>query len=96
MRNLPTGSRFPKAVTERFDLCCGVSFSQSRQRSTESKGQNSTLASALIHRSAWKGYSKKFAFVTNRLKSASLQRYLTTTSPFMPSCSWPSTGQYIS
>jgi hypothetical protein len=47
MRNLPTGSRFPKALTERFDLCCGVSFSQSRQRSTESKGQNSTLASAL-------------------------------------------------
>jgi hypothetical protein len=27
---------------------------------------------------------------------ALLQCYLTTTSPFMPSCSWPSTGQYIS
>src|SRR5215217_4706821 len=43
-----------------------------------------------------KGNSKKFAFVSNLLKAASLQRYLTTTSPFMPSCSWPSTGQYIS
>ena len=54
------------------------------------------LLLALIHRSAWKGNSKKFAFVSNLLKAASLQRYLTTTSPFMPSCSWPSTGQYIS
>jgi hypothetical protein len=51
---------------------------------------------APIHPSAWKGNSAKFAFVPNLAIAALPQRYLTTTSPFMPSCSWPSTGQYIS
>ena len=32
----------------------------------------------------------------NLAAAALLWFYLTTTSPFMPSCSWPSTGQYIS
>src|SRR5215211_3664719 len=38
----------------------------------------------------------KFAFVPNLVLAALPQRYLTTTSPFMPASLWPSTGQYIS
>ena len=47
-------------------------------------------------RTVSKRSSKKFAFVAALVLAASLRRYLTTTLPFMPICSWPSTGQYIS
>jgi hypothetical protein len=40
--------------------------------------------------------SKKFAVVANLVPAASLRHYLTTTLPFMPICSWPSIGQYMS
>jgi hypothetical protein len=36
------------------------------------------------------------SLVPETLPPALLRRYLTTTLPFMPCCSWPSTGQYIS
>jgi hypothetical protein len=36
------------------------------------------------------------ALFTQARRRGVLPHYLTTTSPFMPSCSWPSTGQYIS